>query len=87
MFEYKVEFGNGVNIKIGTSSEQSDGKLMFLGALGDVSEVKKYMSANGIDMKGDSPMNIVSCLKGWDWDWKVTSQWVNPPFREEEEPA
>jgi len=87
MFEYKVEFGKGVTIKIGSTNEQNAGKLLFLGALGDVQEVKKYMSANGVNMKTESPMNICSTLKGWDWEWSVVSSWASatPASSSEEE--
>tara|TARA_B100000902_G_scaffold398230_1_gene464293 strand:- start:1835 stop:2107 length:273 start_codon:yes stop_codon:yes gene_type:complete len=78
-FEYKVDFGEGVTIKIGATSEQMEGKCLFLGKLGDVTEVKKYFSANGVSPQKDSPMNIVSCLKAWDWEWSTVSQWASSP--------
>ena len=76
-FEYKVDFGEGVTIKIGATSEQAEGKCLFLGKLGDVEEVKKYFTANGVSPAKDSPMNIVTCLKGWDWEWKTVTKWAN----------
>jgi len=79
-FEYKVDFGDGVEIKIGATSENMAGKCLFLGKLGDVAEVKKYFTANGVNVKKDSPSNIASCLEGWDWGWSIESQWATPSY-------
>tara|TARA_S200000501_G_scaffold378993_1_gene445920 strand:- start:8792 stop:9088 length:297 start_codon:yes stop_codon:yes gene_type:complete len=78
MFHYKLSFGDGVNVKVVSKADQEAGKVIVQGQLGDAEEVKKYMSANGVDCSNDSPMNVATCLKGWDWNFEVVTEWKSP---------